>query len=50
MCMGFEHYVCLFTPCKQCPQSPEVGDGLLELELHKVVSCSVGSGDWTWVF
>ena len=42
MCMYLHIYMC--STCMQCPWRPE-GIGSLELEVHIVVSCYVGTGN-----
>lgn len=39
----------LCSTCLQCPQEPEEGVSLLELEVQTVVSCQVGVGNPTWI-
>ena len=41
---------CLYTMCLQFLERPEEGAEPQELELERLVSCSVGAESSTWVF
>lgn len=42
-------HVCLFIICVWCPRGLKKASDALGLDLHTVLSCYIGTGNWTWV-